>query len=121
MSYWTGLTYNTNWADYGNSYAPGGFKIDGDRVHLRGVFIYTGGTTYSAGPNLIATLPAGFAPSNLEQYATLNATLTGNTPGVGLVQIRIDSSGNIYLLADAGGEVSAYPVSLDGISFSILS
>lgn len=122
MSYWTGFTYATNWADYGNGYEPGAFKIDGDRVYLKGAVTYTGGDTVSDSPNLLTTLPSGFIPPNIEQFPVFSGDVAGDGPLSGSnIQVRIDTDGNIYLMQDYGAEGGSGPAILDGISFSILS
>lgn len=121
MSYWTGFTYATDWADYGSGYEPGSFKIDGDRVQLKGSVVYSGSGRY---PVLITTLPSGLAPPNIELLSAPLIYVGGTNDGfVTYGVIEVDTSGNIYLFGP--GTASAFPADqmlcLDGISFSVLS
>lgn len=122
MSYWTGLTYSGNWGDYGSGYEPGSFKIDGDRVVLKGSM--TNSEEIETLPSLIATLPSGFAPPNIQMLVGLFITVSGEGEAEVAVAIKIDTSGNIYLYYGTGFPITFGAdtmICLNGISFSILS
>jgi len=123
MSYWTGLTYETGWGDYGNGYESGQCKLDGDRVFLRGSIGYSGTNPFSV-PIQIASLPSGFAPPAVEIFAAVFLQPSGLGQGGSLIYIKIDTSGAISWVQQESGSQSVGTnqfICLDGISFSILS
>ena len=64
---WTGLSYSNNWADNGGAQANGSYVLDGLLfVCLRGSVKRTAGNT--ANGETIATLPAGFRPTNTVSF-----------------------------------------------------
>jgi hypothetical protein len=106
---WTGVTFETNWSNYGSGYQSVQYKKFGDRVYLRGLATSNANswTTYPT----IFTLPVGSRPP-----ARLIFEQTGNNSVA--VRVDITSSGSVQWVAAGAG--SGY-ISLDGISFSTLS
>lgn len=96
---WTGLAYDTGWADLGGGYQAGQYKKVGDLIFLRGVTTRTSGST-----TLIATLPSGYRPPAGHIFpVTANGSFG---------YVDIGSTGTIVI-------TSGNPwVSLDGIVFS---
>jgi len=119
MSYWTAFSYATDWSDFGGGYNPGGFKIDGDRVNLRGALKTT---ATGAWPFTIATLPSEAFPPNPVILAAIKMGFDSAGGQVIACSIVVDTSGNI-LLEGPGTSLptSTEPLSLDGLSFSLLS
>lgn len=93
---WSGLSFNTGWADLGGGYQGGQYRKIGDIVFLRGVVTRTSGAD-----TLIATLAAGYRPAAAELFnitsngafgyvdisTTGTITLTSGNPWVSLAGI----------------------------------
>jgi hypothetical protein len=84
---WIPLAFATSWAANTNG---AGYRKIGDIVYVQGGVQWSGGSVGS-GPQLIATLPAGFRPPAVRRFiAWLNNT------GVA-VRISADTNGQIYM------------------------
>jgi hypothetical protein len=100
--FWTTLSFNTGWANYGSGFQNIGYKKVGDLVFLKGLVLRTSGTAAT-----IATLPSGYRPAAECIFAT--------TSNDAFSEIRVTTAGAINLVI---GTATAW-VSLDGIVFSI--
>ena len=106
---WTGVTFGTNWTNYGVGHQSVQYKKFGDQVYLRG--LATSGINSWATYPTMSVLPAGYKPP-----ARLIFAQVGNNSA--FVRVDIDSNGTV--LWTAGGTSPGY-ISLNGISFSTLS
>jgi hypothetical protein len=95
---WTPVTYQPNWADYGSSgYPP--FEVTRDsigRVHMNGL-ARTSLTTGSTSITQIATLPAGYIPSEYLHLPSYSNSTSGDSK-------RLDPAGGV--LVNGYGNVS---------------
>lgn len=97
---WTGLPYNTNWADAGGSLQAGRYSIDGmGFVHVEGWVAFTG-TITSGTLATVATLPPNFRPTHTQSYSLvlMNPTVTGlrvDVLNTGVLQFENFSGGSL--------------------------
>jgi hypothetical protein len=119
MQFWIPLSpyYQNGVTDFGGSYQPGAFCIDNGRVLFRGVLSLP--AISGVWPKLIATLPAGIAPTNDELMQAMYDQGMGNTMGdsVVAVSLLVDTSGNIKLMNISS--VSNSGLTLNGCAFSL--
>lgn len=113
---WTGLVYETGWADMSSSWYPAGWaKDDYGIVHLRGA------ASKSAAwfnPEQIAVLPVGARPARQVRVPLLIADTFG-APFV--MMLHVWDTGEVQIEEPAGGSSPDMSASvgtyLDGISF----
>jgi len=108
---WGTFTYQNNWADYGGSYATGGFtKTSAGVVILKGLLTRTSGTITTG--ETIATLPPAYRPANTSTNTvyTFMTQVSGTDSGA----IKISSDGNIM----ASTNTSETATSLDRIAYT---
>jgi len=101
---WTAVTFNGNWANYGNGYQGVQYRKEGDRVWLRGQAV-AGATP----PNLILTLPVGFRPV-ASALMMVDDTSAGHSS-----RIDISTGGTITMAAPVAATIYGF----DRITFSI--
>jgi hypothetical protein len=106
---WTGVTFGTNWTNYGGGHQSVQYKKFGDQVYLRGLAT-SGANSWNTYPTM-SLLPAGYKPPARLIFAQI-----GNNNAA--VRVDIDPNGTIIYVA--GGTSPGY-ISLNGISFSTSS
>ncbi len=116
---WDNVTYSANWADYGSSFPP--FQVAKDsigRVHMAGL-PRTSLTTGATSITQIATLPAGYAPSEYLHLPSFSNSTNGDSK-------RIDPTGNVLVngygnLSYHSMEAMYYPSTFTGWTNMTLS
>ncbi|MGO1073857.1 hypothetical protein [Lysobacter sp. CA199] len=99
---WVAPTLNAPWANFGDVFAPVGYRKDGSRVQLRGVI--KGG----AGETVALVLPAAFRPSAQLIMTTLS---DAGAP----TRIDVRTSGEVFVGLPPSAQVAW--LTLDNISY----
>lgn len=104
---WANLGFGTNWGNYdptGLTFAPVGYRLNGDKVELRGL---PNNAINANTQTIVGTLPLGFRP----QYQHLFSTISNNL----VARIDITTTGVITASAAAA---NAW-IAVDGLSFYV--
>jgi hypothetical protein len=112
----TGVAYNTNYADFGGAHQPGGYAKDSSGfVHLHGGIKKT--VAWVAGETIL-TLPAGARPSAQEVF---NVFALDATAGGFVARIDVFTGGVVQLTGSItpaiGAPAALTFLSLAGITF----
>ena len=99
---WTAPTLQNGWGNFGNGYAPAGYRKIGDIVYLRG--LVSGGTVGA----ILFVLPVGFRPAYNEIFAV---------DGFNHIHVTLDINSGTGNAAFGSG--SNTHISMSGVSFSV--
>ena len=116
VSGWFPLTLGTKVEDIGNAsnpkaFSPPAFRVNGDRVELRGVVQVKSAQTLGAGEQL-AEIPSLFAEYRPNRAAYLNLISTS-----GALRLVVAQAGGMTFPGNSVGELIA--LSFDGLSFPL--
>lgn len=114
---WTAVVFGSNWANLGGDYHHVKYRKDGfGNVHFKGVAEATHNNASTSITYPIFTLPAGYRPAMKTLISSAGSYIDSVREPT---ELRIETSGEVYL-ADSGDnpEINAW-VSIDGVSFTL--
>ncbi len=114
---WTDVTFESHWGNYGSVYGDVQYRKDGfGNVHLRGLCKATHNDASYGSSNPIFILPAGYRPNHTIIMYTAASYIDSNRQ---TTEMRIDSSGNVYLNDSSDNPETNAWVSFDGLYFCV--
>jgi len=114
---WTAVVFGANWDNIGGDYHHVKYRKDGfGNVHFKGVAKATHDNASTSETYPIFTLPAGYRPAMKTLISSAGSYIDSIREPT---ELRIETSGEVYL-ADSGDnpEINAW-VSIDGVSFTL--
>jgi hypothetical protein len=106
---WTALPFAAGWSNYPSGYQLCQYRLEGDRVFLRGLCQQTTLANLN-----VANLPAGFRPPG---QTMLHTMAFSSTPKDHIQRIEIYTTGALTIITPAVNELQGY-MTLDGLSWS---
>jgi hypothetical protein len=106
---WTALPFAAGWSNYPSGYQLCQYRLEGDRVFLRGLCQQT-----TLANLTVANLPAGFRPPAQTLLHTMSFS---STPKDHVQRIEISTTGVLVITTPAVNELQGY-MTLDGLSWS---
>lgn len=114
---WTDVSFGSFWENYGSVYGNVQYRNDGfGNVCLRGLAKANSNSATTGNGSPIFTLPSGYRPLKVLIMYTAAAFIDSTRQ---MTEIRIDTSGRLYLNDTNDDPESGAWVSLDGLSFSL--
>jgi hypothetical protein len=103
---WKGVSLAAGWANFGAEYDVAAYRLEGGRVHLRGLVTRTDGLPPAKSP--IGTLPVGYRPPKRLIFAV--------NGGPQVTRVDVAANGQVIWISGTANEKDF--TSLDTISFA---